>query len=100
MTPQYKNHKQRVLNLLTEHADGLTVSQIAKLLDYTQSNQSAIRHLVKSHPLIYVDRWVATRRGSGWYKSDNLQWVPVYCIIQEPEDAPKPERKPTEADVL
>ncbi len=67
--------------LLREHADGMTVDELALILRVEKSN--AIRTALKQMPDAYIDRW--TRPGLGMYTA-------VWCVVVPPEDCPRPSK--------
>lgn len=89
------NRRKQIHTLLEKHPDGLTRAEILAALGMDGDQFNASRRLM---PYVYIDRWQAKRvqqpRGGSFPK-----WVAVYCMVDLPPDAPKPERKPTEEDL-
>ena len=65
--------------LLKQHPDGLMVSEIAKQLNL---QHRATAYALKAMLDTYIDRWVKL-------KSSPL--AAVWCVIEVPEDCPRPE---------
>jgi hypothetical protein len=90
------NRRKQLHELLAQHPDGLTRAEIRDALDMSSDQFNATK---KTMPYVYIDRWVAKRvqqpRGGSFPK-----WVAVYCMVDLPPDAPIPDRKPTEDDLL
>jgi hypothetical protein len=59
--------------------DGMTTRQLSALVD---SGMRDITRSLKAMPDAYVDRWTGPERG---------QWAAVWCVVDVPEDCPKPE---------
>jgi hypothetical protein len=59
--------------------DGMTTRQLSALVD---SGMRDITRALKAMPDAYVDRWTGPERG---------QWAAVWCVVDVPEDCPKPE---------
>jgi hypothetical protein len=87
------NRRQQIIGLLKSYPDGLTLSQMARKLG---CDNDAIRQSVLVIPSVYVDRWVAVRNPV----NSVIAWMRVYCIVDVPDDAPMPEREPTEKDLM
>ena len=64
--------------------DGMTLEDLADLLDRPQSN---IRKVLKAMPDTYIDRWEIAPRG---------QYKAVWCVVVPPKDCPRPEGKQNE----
>jgi hypothetical protein len=77
------NH-QRIRDYLKD-SDGLTTRQ---LQFRTEIEQRTICKALKSMPDAYIDRWTGPHRG---------QWAAVWCVVEVPEDCPKPDEKNMEA---
>ena len=58
--------------------DGMTTKQLSQLVD---SCPRDITRSLKTMPDAYVDRWTGPERG---------QWAAVWCVVDVPEDCPKP----------
>jgi len=58
--------------------DGMTTKQLSLLVD---SCPRDITRSLKAMPDAYVDRWTGPERG---------QWAAVWCVVEVPEDCPKP----------
>jgi hypothetical protein len=76
----HKSNHHAVRMLLQKYSDGLTVYDIAERVE--KSTTSSRRALL-GMPDAYIDRWTAHRK----------QWVAVWCVVEVPEDCPRPERK-------
>jgi hypothetical protein len=59
--------------------EGMTTRQLSQLVD---SGMRDITRALKAMPDAYVDRWTGPERG---------QWAAVWCVVDVPEDCPKPE---------
>jgi hypothetical protein len=68
----------KLRQLLKGH-DGMTTRQLSALVD---SGMRDITRSLKTMPDAYVDRWTGPERG---------QWAAVWCVVDVPEDCPKPE---------
>jgi hypothetical protein len=68
----------KIRNLL-QASDGMTTRQLALCID---SGTQDITRALKAMPDAYVDRWTGPERG---------QWAAVWCVVDVPEDCPKPE---------
>ena len=75
-----KSNQPLIRKLLREQTDGLTVAEIAALID--SSPRSTLRSL-QCMPDAYIDRWQLARN----------QDAGVWCVVIPPENCPKPERK-------
>jgi len=78
---------QRIRDYLKD-SDGLTTRQ---LQFRTEIEQRTICKALKSMPDAYIDRWTGPHRG---------QWAAVWCVVEVPEDCPKPDEKNMEASLL
>ena len=61
--------------------DGMTLDELADLLDRPHSN---VRKVLKAMPDVYIDRWEVAPRG---------QYKAIWCIVTPPKDCPRPEGK-------
>lgn len=86
------NRRTEITKLLTKHPDGLTRAEMAKIF---KVDLERVSDAVRRMPNVYVDRWKATKKG---FEKASYTWTPVYCLVSKPEDAPYPDRKPTESD--
>ena len=88
------NRRSMIIHQLMRHPDGLPRSALREL---TGVDNAWFAKTLRAVPSVYIDRWQAYKRKhrSGSYR---ILWEPVYCIVQ-PENAPMPERKPTESDL-
>ncbi len=66
---------------LKEHRHGLTVQTLRLMIS---TSKKSIDEVVESMPDTYIDSWAA---GDG-------EWVPVWCVVDVPEDCPMPKGKP------
>lgn len=66
------------LRRLLQGHDGMTTKQLALLVN---SCPRDITRALKAMPDAYVDRWTGPERG---------QWAAVWCVVEVPEDCPKP----------
>ena len=78
---------QRIRDYLKD-SDGLTTRQ---LQFRTEIEQRTICKALKSMPDAYIDRWTGPHRG---------QWAAVWCVVEVPEDCPKPDEKNMEASQI
>lgn len=81
----YTSSKIRVLLL---GSDGLTTKQLQYRLEV---DQRTLCKSLKSMPDAYIDRWTGPHRG---------QWAAVWCVVNVPEDCPKPDEKDIQAPLL
>lgn len=75
-----KPHAPEVRRLLRAHDEGLTVSEIMKMMPAISRPVSA-RRVLENMPDAYIDRWVLPKRG---------QWQAVWCIVTPPPHCPYP----------
>ena len=75
---------QRIRDYLKD-SDGLTTRQLQFRTDI---EQRTLCKALKSMPDAYIDRWTGPHRG---------QWAAVWCVVEVPEDCPKPDEKNMEA---
>jgi hypothetical protein len=80
-------HHQKIRDLL-KGSDGLTTKQLQYRLEV---DQRTLCKSLKSMPDAYIDRWTGPHRG---------QWAAVWCVVEVPEDCPKPDEKNMEAPLL
>jgi hypothetical protein len=73
-----KSNHAAIRNLLKQHPDGLMVSEIANELNL---QQRATTIALKSMVDTYIDRWM---------RMSNAPLAAVWCVIEVPEDCPKP----------
>lgn len=64
--------------LLRQHPDGLSTSAAAAI---TGIRANTLARTMHGMPDVYIDRWGTPKRG---------QWVAVWCIVNVPDDCPKP----------
>jgi hypothetical protein len=76
--PQMTQLQTKLRALLRGH-EGMTTRQLSALVD---SGMRDINRSLKTMPDAYVDRWTGPERG---------QWAAVWCVVDVPEDCPKPE---------
>lgn len=80
-------HHQKIRVLLLG-SDGLTTKQLQYRLEV---DQRTLCKSLKSMPDAYIDRWTGPHRG---------QWAAVWCVVNVPEDCPKPDEKDIQAPLL
>lgn len=85
----YNDNTRNVHDLLARHPDGLTVPDMAEILQIRATN---INNIVRRSERIYVDRWEARQYQDG----ATAAWLAVHCLAVAPSDAPKPEMRPSE----
>ena len=68
-----------IRELLLRHSDGLTTPQIQSLIG---KSRNFVHMALRAMPDAYIDRWERTDKG---------QWAAVWCVIEKPEDCPRPE---------
>ena len=73
-------HHQKIRDLL-KGSDGLTTKQLQYRLEV---DHRTLCKSLKSMPDSYIDRWSGPHRG---------QWAAVWCVVEVPEDCPKPDEK-------
>jgi hypothetical protein len=69
---------QTKLRALLTGTDGMTTRQLSAQVD---SDMQDITRSLKAMPDSYVDRWTGPERG---------QWAAVWCVVDVPQDCPKP----------
>ena len=73
-----KSNHSIIRTLLKQHPDGLMASEIAKELNLQhRATTIALKSMVDT----YIDRW---------FKLPNAPMAAVWCVIEVPEDCPKP----------
>jgi len=77
-------HHQKIRDQL-KGSDGLTTKQLQYRLEV---DHRTLCKSLKSMPDSYIDRWTGPHRG---------QWAAVWCVVEVPEDCPKPDEKNMEA---
>ena len=83
---QMNSSHQRIRDYLKD-SDGLTTRQLQFRLGI---EQRTICKALKAMPDTYVDRWTGPHRG---------QWAAVWCVVDVPEDCPKPDENIQAAQV-
>ena len=71
-----------IRDVLKNNPDGLTAKQIHTI---TNIDKESIRVALKNMPDVYIDRWLKAKQG--------LREEGVWCVVEVPEDCPRPERK-------
>ena len=84
---QMNTHHQKIRDQLKD-SDGLTTKQLQYRLEV---DQRTLCKSLKSMPDSYIDRWTGPHRG---------QWAAVWCVVEVPEDCPKPDEKDIQAPLL
>ena len=84
---QMNTHHQKIRDLLKD-SEGLTTRQLQYRLEV---DQRTLCKSLKSMPDSYIDRWTGPHRG---------QWAAVWCVVEVPEDCPKPDEKDIQAPLL
>ena len=83
-----------IRDLLMDNPNGVPFPDICQAYaDYAQmplrQASKSVRDAFKGQiPFAYIDRWKAHQAHTRW------MWVPVYCVVEIPEDCPKPEGDP------
>jgi len=80
-------HHQKIRDLLKD-SEGLTTRQLQYRLEV---DHRTLCKSLKSMPDSYIDRWTGPHRG---------QWAAVWCVVEVPEDCPKPDEKDIQAPLL
>ena len=80
-------HHQKIRDLLKD-SEGLTTKQLQYRLEV---DHRTLCKSLKSMPDSYIDRWTGPHRG---------QWAAVWCVVEVPEDCPKPDEKDIQAPLL
>lgn len=83
---QMNTHHQKIRDLLKD-SDGLTTRQLQFRLGI---EQRTICKALKAMPDSYIDRWTGPHRG---------QWAAVWCVVEVPENCPKPDENIQAAQV-
>ena len=78
------SHHPKLRSLL-KGSDGLTVKQIESELNL---DFRTLRKSLKSMPDAFIDRWTGPLRG---------QYAAVWCVVEVPEDCPRPNEKNIQA---
>ena len=78
---------QRIRDYLKD-SDGLTTRQLQFRLGI---EQRTLCKSLKAMPDAYIDRWTGPHRG---------QWAAVWCVVNVPQDCPKPDEKDIQAPLL
>lgn len=73
------------LRALLKGSDGLTVRQLETALDI---DMRTLTKSLNSMPDGYIDRWIGPNRG---------QYAAVWCVVEVPEDCPRPNEKNIQA---
>ena len=73
------------LRALLKDSDGLTVRQLETALDI---DMRTLTKSLNSMPDGYIDRWIGPNRG---------QYAAVWCVVEVPEDCPRPNEKNIQA---
>ena len=81
------NHHQKIRDQL-KGSDGLTTKQLQYRLEV---DQRTLCKSLTSMPDSYIDLWTGPHRG---------QWAEVWCVVEVPEDCPKPDEKDIQAPLL
>lgn len=71
-------HKE-IAELLLANPDGLTRTEISQI---TGAHPDGMKHTLASMYGVYIDRWFKSPK--------NGRMTPVYCIVEVPQDCPKP----------
>lgn len=83
-----------IRDLLTDNPSGVSFPDICQAYaDYAdmplrQATESVRAAFKGQIPFAYIDRWKAHLAHTRW------MWVPVYCVVEIPEDCPKPNTSP------
>ena len=83
---QMNTHHQKIRDQLKD-SEGLTTKQLQYRLEV---DQRTLCKSLKSMPDSYIDRWTGPHRG---------QWAAVWCVVEVPEDCPKPDENIQAAQV-
>jgi len=74
-----KSRHPELREILLQHEEGLTASEIAK---YANMQSDNVTQSIKSMADVYIDRWTKPKKG--------VKYVPVYIAIKIPENCPAP----------
>ena len=83
---QMNTHHQKIRDLLKD-SEGLTTRQLQYRLEV---DHRTLCKSLKSMPDSYIDRWTGPHRG---------QWAAVWCVVEVPENCPKPDENIQAAQV-
>lgn len=72
---------QKLRAILHCHPEGLTTTALSDMIGSERSN---VAKYLQSMPDAYIDRWEKAQRGA--YKA-------VWCIVEVPDDCPRPTKK-------
>jgi hypothetical protein len=76
--------RQAAIRELLRASDGMTALELRKHLNIRPKDGAAIvTQILRTMADAYVDRWI----------KDDDQWVPVWAVVDVPEDCPKPDEK-------
>jgi DNA-binding transcriptional regulator GbsR (MarR family) len=74
-----KSRHPELREILLQHEEGLTASEIAK---YANMQSDNVTQSIKSMADVYIDRWTKPKKV--------VKYVPVYIAIKIPENCPAP----------
>jgi DNA-binding transcriptional regulator GbsR (MarR family) len=74
-----KSRHPELREILLQHEEGLTASEIAK---YANMQSDNVTQSIKSMVDVYIDRWTKPKKG--------VKYVPVYIAIKILENCPAP----------
>ena len=77
-----KSRHPELREILLQHEEGLTASEIAK---YANMQSDNVTQSIRTMMDVYIDRWTKPKKG--------VKYVPVYIAIKIPEDCPAPYAK-------
>ena len=75
-----KPHAPDFRVLLRQYPDGLSTNDVVAKTGVRGNTVTKVMH---GMPDVYIDRWATPRRG---------QFVAVWCLVNVPEDCPRPSR--------
>jgi hypothetical protein len=74
--------RQTAIRELLKASDGMTAQELRKHLNLRPKDGAAtVTQVLRTMGDAYIDRW----------RSEGDQWVPVWVVVDVPEDCPKPE---------
>ena len=73
------SYAKKIRELLQANPDGMTVRELTAILG---CQESYTRYVLHDMHEVYVDRWT---------QADSCNLVQVFCLVEVPADAPRPE---------
>jgi hypothetical protein len=78
--------RQTAIRALLKASDGMTAQELRERLSMRKKDGAAtVTQILRTMGDAYIDRW---------WESDG-KWVPVWAVVEVPEDCPKPDEAKT-----